>query len=145
MRTMKSLLLFTIAAMLTTSCHQDKNAYRMRPTYNNGGYSLAILTTKKANKNIFVSGSVIDVQTREPINFGRVWDGCSDLSVDSTGSYELSFAAYDNLRLIARATGYREVETEPIVIKSGDSLRIDFYLIQNDQPLIDCMPSVSKK
>jgi hypothetical protein len=95
--------------------------------------------------NISISGNFRDIENKNLIRFGWVWDGCSKFLVDSFGSHKLTPTEYGHFRLNANAVGYRNVETEPIKIVKGDSITIDFYLSQEDGLLMDCIGSFMKK
>lgn len=142
---MKFLYYIFIFLLLITSCKKQA-IEKLKPTYNKGGYSLNIIKSRGAFDDILISGYFRDVNDKELIKFGWVWDGCSKFSVDNNlGSYSLKATGYDHFRLVANAIGYRSIETEPIKIEKGYSVKIDFYLSQEDGQLSDCIGTIIKK
>jgi hypothetical protein len=133
-----------LLALFLFSCKKQSIA-KLKPTYNKGGYILSIIKNKELGANISISGNFRDIENKELIRFGWVWDECSKFLVDSMGSYNLISTEYEHFRLTANAIGYRNIETEPLKIEKGDSIKIDFYLSQEDEPLIDCIGSIIKK
>ena len=113
----------------------------MNPSYNRGGYYLTYL--KQANHqrtdSTVIFGTVYDVDSKEPLVASIVHFFCETSIADNDGRY--SFLTKPDLDVKAflkvRSLGYKGVLTEQFSINS-DSVRIDFYMQQDDTPIFHC-------
>lgn len=135
---MRNIIFVSIALFIGISCtYQSLSS--IKPTYNKGGYTIAITDSKKGiENNIVITGQFRDVETDKPITSGWITIGCQKILIDSMGFYHAKENAYDKVFLISTAIGYREIETEHFRAERGDSVNINFFLVQDDKPLIDC-------
>ncbi len=134
----KNIVFLSIVLFAVISC-RNQPLSAIKPTYNKGGYTISITSNKKkAENSIVISGQFRDIETDKPIASGWITSGCQKILIDSLGFYYAKENAYDKVFLISTAIGYREIETEHFKAEKGDSVRINFFLVQDDRPLINC-------
>ena len=44
-----------------------------------------------------------------------------------------------NYQVIVKSIGFSNIETNFLQVNPGDSIKIDFYLAQDEKPLINCV------
>jgi hypothetical protein len=136
LRDMFRLIIFFSLVILLTTCHNAVD--RMMPTYNRGGYGIEIFRSKTSLNGALIAGSILDLDTREPVKSGFVSFGCQKVSIDSAGQFFGRENILENFFITAIAIGYRSVETEPFSLSAGDSVNFVFFLAQDDRPLYEC-------
>ncbi|NDK55164.1 hypothetical protein [Pontibacter fetidus] len=135
---MKNLLFYLLISALFVSCKTEQLA--LTPTYNKGGYTFKVYKSKylAAQDSIYIGGSVYDIVTKELLEGAVVNYGCNYYG-DQLGNYSLITRPYSiGYPLVSRYVGYLNVETTPVIFQAGDSVRIDFYIAQDERPLIHC-------
>src|SRR5690349_21537957 len=131
----KLILSQIVIGLVITSC--QPKIVNLKPTYNNGGYTVS--ESKIAVGKVVITGTVKDITTQAALSSATIKLGCDIYQTDGSGAYQISVApGVAQLFLSCRAIGYRSIETERFTLKEGDSVKIDFLLIQDDTPLINC-------
>lgn len=126
----------TIIIFLAIACHQ--RSLTLKPTFNKGGFTISTFQ-KESKTDGVVFGKVIDIQTKELISAATIEMGCLTFKSDDLGTYKFSRNSISkDLFLTCSYIGYRTIETERFEMKLGDSIKIDFFLIADDRPLINC-------
>ena len=129
-------------------CSSIKN--ELIPTANKGGYKVNVIRVKsKINSDeVTIKGIVFDVKTGKPISPPVLLTvGCLKIQTSSQGEYSFKTQnSKDNYFFIeVISIGYRTIETDFIDIYNKNEVKIDFYLAEDDRPLIDCPPGVKFK
>ncbi|MBC5775493.1 hypothetical protein H8S95_15555 [Pontibacter sp. KCTC 32443] len=135
---MKNFLFCLVFAILFISCKTEQLV--LTPTYNKGGYTLEEYKSKAlaAQGEFYVGGRIIEAHTKQPMPGVAVKLGCY-FSGDDYGNYNFKTTPGTELnQLISRYVGYLDVESKPMKFQAGDSLIIDFYMAQDEKPLINC-------
>jgi len=131
-----NIFLYATVGLVILSC--QPKALNLRPTYNKGGFTLSRLQAKFSNRSI-VFGQVKDVETNEIIRSAIVKMGCLAVSSDDSGRYKISEDSISEEQFLTCSfIGFRIIETERFRIEKGDSIKIDFFLIQDDRPMTNC-------
>lgn len=135
-----------ILLLSVISC-QPRIAAKMKSTYNNGGYTVSILKKKspQANNDIVIYGSVNDVGNKSPLIASVIKIGCNSISVNNTGVYYAKEKAVENLFITCTSIGHLTLETENLKLQKGDSVRVNFFLAQDERPLVNCEGQTSKR
>ena len=131
---MKWVIVYFTAIVLTTSCHGNL----IKPTYNKGGYTISSSKNKSSQNSAIVYGYVRDHISKDPLKASMVKMGCTIVNVDETGFYKIKAKPIESTFLTGIWIGYRTIETEYFKLEQGDSLNINFFLVQDDRPLINC-------
>ena len=138
------LLLFNYL-MVFCGCSSIKN--ELIPTYNKGGYKVNIIKHKINSDEVIIKGKVFDVETGFPINGAILTLGCIKVQTSPQGEYffKTENPIYDYYFIEVISVGYKTVLTNYLDLTDKNERKIDFYLIQDDRPLIDCPPDVKFK
>jgi hypothetical protein len=126
---MKTLIMAFCISILTTGCGLLRSS-DLNPTYNSGGY---ILKKAKNDANIMQDSAVIlgivkNVSTGEPIKNCVIKLGCYNVLSDENGVYQFKIKPGNDLLYITSVfIGFKTVETKPIKLVNGESLKIDFF------------------
>lgn len=118
----------------------SKNVLELYPTYNRGGYTFDRHKSTRLQRqdSAVVTGSIRDIDNQEILIGSNVVLGCIKKNVSDS----LYYIKTDSLRfgtsVIATSVGYLTVETKPLTMQAGDSVVINFYLIQDEKQLINC-------
>lgn len=126
------------------SCSSLKN--ELIPTYNAGGYKI-INSKEKSTPNsteLIISGKVYDVKTGKPLNNTTLLTSCLKTQVSSKGEYAIKTenSTYSNYFIEVVSLGYKTIQTNFIGLKNKKEITIDFYLTEDDRPLINCAGGV---
>lgn len=120
-----------------------QNTVELIPTFNEGGYTLKVNESKKSEK-VYIYGRVYDIATKKPLDISQVIYGCAKLKTKE-GAYFFEQSLNPNQPIDkdlnffeAQALGYYPVETERFDLSNVDTLHIDFYLMEDLRPLIQC-------
>jgi hypothetical protein len=138
MTKMKNLLLCILITSLFASCKTEQLS--LIPTYNKGGYTFKIYKSEhlRTQDSVYIGGSVYDVTTKELLEGAVVEYGCAYYG-DKLGNYGLKTRAYSiGYPLVSRYIGYLNIETAPYQFQAGDSVVVNFYIAQDERPLIHC-------
>lgn len=134
--TMKICTLIYLTGIVIISC--NPNSRNIKPTYNKGGFTITHFQTEPRN-GAEIFGQVKDFETNEIIRSAIIKLGCLTVQSDETGTYRVSNGLNSGESfLTCSLIGYRTIETERFKSEKGDSLKIDFFLVQDDRPLINC-------
>jgi hypothetical protein len=135
----------TISLLLTcllvlASCSSVKN--NLLPTYNTGGYKI-ISSKEKSTPNsneLIISGKVYDIKTGKPINNTTLLVSCLKIQVSSKGEYTIKTenSTYPYYFIEVVSLGYKTIQTNFIDLKNKNEITINFYLTEDDRPLINC-------
>lgn len=135
----------TISLLLTcllvlASCSSVKN--NLLPTYNTGGYKI-INSKEKSTPNsneLIISGKVYDIKTGKPINNTTLLVSCLKIQVSSKGEYTIKTenSTYPYYFIEVVSLGYKTIQTNFIDLKNKNEITINFYLTEDDRPLINC-------
>lgn len=125
--------------MVLASCSVKND---LIPTSNKGGYKI-INSKEKSKKNfneIIISGKVYDLKTGKPLNNVTLLASCLRIQVSSKGEYSFKIenSTYNNYFIKVISFGYKTIETNFIDLKNTNEINIDFYLTEDDRPLINC-------
>jgi len=108
------------------------------PTYNRGGYTHDKFK-KDLGDGIVIFGEIRDFETNEAIIAAVVNIGCLTAQPDGAGVFKFTnLMAAEDIFLTCSAIGYRTIETNRFQVEKGDSLKICFFITQDDRPLINC-------
>lgn len=115
----------------------------IKPTNNDGGYTIEYFKNRvlKKSDSIVVFGNVFSLSDNKNIGAAQVIFGCMRKNIIGDGSYKFKTNA-NTLKtnyLKALGLGHRSVETEFFPLNPGDSIKIDFYLSEDNRPIIDCI------
>ena len=135
-----SLILFAFV-MILNGCSSTKN--KLIPTANKGGYKVNVIKTKTNNSDeVIIKGTVFDVETGIPISNAQVTLGCVKIQTSSQGEYSFKTknSTYNHYFLEVIYFSYKPIITDYLDLTDKNERIIDFYLILDDRPLIDCPP-----
>lgn len=140
MKKYNSLSLILACLLVLAGCSSVKND--LIPTYNAGGYKI-IYSKENSTKNsneLIISGKVYDVNTGKPINNATVIASCIKIQVSSKAEYVIKTenSTNTNYYIEVISFGYKTIQTNFIDLKNKKEINIDFYLTEDDRPLINC-------
>lgn len=141
---MKQILIYFTAIVLTTSCHGNL----IKPTYNKGGYTFNKFYNKSLynNESAIIYGHLRELGSSKVVLSARLNMACASLLVDSTGYYQFNGKVGDEVTfLTCISLGLRTIETEPFKVQRGDSINVNFFLAQDDRPLVNCEGNIIKQ
>lgn len=129
-------LIYLTVGIVIISCHPK--AVKLKPTYNKGGFTISHFQTGSRNGAV-IFGQIKDIETNEIIRSATIKMGCLTVQSDESGAYKISDESNTGKSFLTCSfIGYRTIETERFKLDKGDSLKIDFFLVQDDRPLINC-------
>lgn len=139
MKIQKQIILFTINFLLLLGCSSTKE--KLIPTYNEGGYKIKIIKLDSKINELRIRGKVYDVKNKLPLSDVELAIGC--LKVKSLPNGEYSFLLKKDLKdsiffIEAISIGYKSIETNLLSTVDRNEIIIDFYLSEDDRPLINC-------
>lgn len=118
-------------------------AQTIEPTNNDGGYTTEYFKNNilKKSDSIVIFGNVFSLSDNKNIGVAEVIFGCTKKEIIGNGSYKFRTTSNDlkTNYLKARGLGHKAIETEFFPLKPGDSIKIDFYLSEDNRPIIDCI------
>ncbi|QSB26760.1 hypothetical protein [Flavobacterium sp. CLA17] len=130
-------------------CSMFKN--ELISTSNKRGYKIAVIKeNSKQNRNeLMIKGRVFDVKTGSVLNSETRLDiVCFKILASSEGeyTYKLTVVEGDKIKLSkedyffieAISLGYKTIRTDYLEFDDVNEVQIDFYLEQEDRPLINC-------
>ena len=122
-----------VLILILASCSSiDKS---LIPSYNKGGYRISIANFETGN----LTGRIVDVENGEPLSNSEIMIGCFKVITSFDGIYSIKTKDLSSTFYIkAQSIGYKTVETEFFKLNKEDGMRIDFYLVEDDRPLINC-------
>jgi hypothetical protein len=130
----KKIIIFGYLSILISCSSVEK---KLIPTYNKGGYQVNILKTNLNDTSI--EGKIFNFANGKPISHSEVIIGCLKYKTSSNGEYSFKLNNLsDTFFIKASSIGYKTVETNFINLNKKGKMRIDFYLIEDDRPLINC-------
>ena len=128
-----------LVLVLGFSCVTTKNA--MSPTNNLGGY-IKTNVVKKLNQNsneVVVFGKIVNVKTKKPLVNSRVYIGCVKVETNELGQYKFKFNKSIKKQTVSVSSiGYKKVETLFFDFDVDNLYKIDFFLEEDNRPLLDC-------
>lgn len=135
-----TIVIFSICSILLISCVSIKS--EIIPTYNKGGYKInSFKNDINRNPNdIYIIGRVLDVMNKRPISKAQVTFGCFKTQTLSNGEYSFKVKKSNNTNsyIESISIGYKTIETDFLDFSSNNTINIDFFLIEDDRPLINC-------
>lgn len=132
---MNNTILYFGLILLMSGCCNLENV--MKPTYNNGGYTLDRYTNKSLleKDSAVISGKITALKGNESLIPSTIKLG-DVFHKTSSGTYKLKVRPSEAKRhLTAISIGYLSIEAEPFVTQPGDSIVVNFYLVQDERPL----------
>jgi len=133
----KGIIILLIAELLGCKPIETKH---LKPTFNKGGYVI-----KKTNDiflpkdSIIIQGYIKDISAMKSLNFSNVKLGCTSVKSDENGFYIIKAKRNDDLSfLTCYSIGYRTIETERLILTKYKLININFFMIEDDRPLINC-------
>jgi hypothetical protein len=137
------ILLFITYLFVLGGCSSIKK--KLIPTYNKGGYKVNTIKAKaKINsEEVTISGKVFDVETGLPISPVQLTFGCSKIQASSKGEYSFKTKNFkdDYFFIEVISVGYKTIVTNFLDLTNKNEVKIDFYLAEDDRPIIDCPPT----
>lgn len=125
---------------LIFSCYPTKD--KLLSTDNNGGYKLSYLDKtaliEAEEDEIIVFGKVMDLRSNEPLTNSELIIGCNKFITTSDGKYHFKIKKSKYLYLKASSIGYKNIETRFLDFNQKNSIKIVFFLEEDDRPLINC-------
>ncbi len=112
----------------------------LKPTNNNGGYTISVLKNNSLHNNdsIVIYGYIKEIDQNEPLKGAIIKAGCYSVNVDNDGFYKIRERTEVRMYITGMWIGYKSVESEFFKSQRGDSIKIDFFLTPDDRPLINC-------
>lgn len=138
MKKQNYILVFFTYLFVLSGCSCVKN--EIIPTYNKGGYKINIIKSKINSDEVIIKGKVFDVETGIPISDAQVTLGCIKIKTSSQGEYSFKTknSTYDHYFIEVIYFGYKSILTNYLDLTDKNERIIDFYLVQDDRPLINC-------
>lgn len=141
MKQYTNIVIFSICSILVISCFSIKS--EIIPTYNKGGYKInSFKNDIDRNPNdIYIFGRVLDVINKRPISNAQVTFGCLKTQTLSNGEYSFKVKESNstNSYIESISIGYKTIETDFLDFSNNNTINIDFFLIEDDRPLINCI------
>jgi len=145
MKKYRFILLLFPSLVFFFGCSSIKN--ELIPTYNKGGYKVNVIKSKINSDEVTIKGKVFDVKTGIPIERASLTLGCYKIQTSPQGEYSFKTKNYkydyDFIEVIA--FGYKTVLTNYLDLTAKNEVKIDFYLIEDDRPFIDCPMGIQLK
>ena len=109
------------------------------PTYNDSFYTVALhkRRTKSNNNNVTINVKALNGKPLSNLTYWIKRD-CENIRVDNASTYRLK-VDYELLRMEVTGFGYRTIEIKPLKLNPNDSIVFDFYMVQDDRPLLECI------
>ncbi|WP_157207848.1 peptidase associated/transthyretin-like domain-containing protein [Mariniflexile maritimum] len=139
MKSFKQILIFFIYLLLLNGCSSIKE--ELIPTYNKGGYKMKIVKSNIKASYLKISGKVSDVMNNKPLDNVYLSIGCNKIKNSQNGEYSILIKNdfKDNYLFVEVVSiGYKTIQTKFINITNESEIKIDFYLTEDDRPLINC-------
>ncbi|MFV5684055.1 hypothetical protein ACM55I_01260 [Flavobacterium sp. GB2R13] len=140
MKKFDHIILLFIFLLVFGGCSSIKN--ELIPTANKGGYKVKVIKTKpKINSDeLTIKGTVFDVKTGNPISYTILKVGCIEIHASSQGeySYKTKNFKYDYFFIEVNSVGYKTIITNFLDLTNKNEVKIDFYLAEEDRPIIEC-------
>ena len=134
------ILLFFTCLVVLGGCSSFKK--ELISTNNKGGYKVYTIKSKaKINsEDVTIFGEVFDVETGLPISPVQLTFGCSKIQASSKGEYSFKTKNFkdDYFFIEVISVGYKTIVTNFLDLTNKNEVKIDFYLVQDDRPLINC-------
>ncbi len=122
---------------------------QLLPTNNKGGYFIRYNKTTSNNiTNILkISGRVFDVRTRKTISNTQLLLGCYKTITSENGefTFRINPSNYNSIFIETNFIGYKSILTDFINTTNTNEIQIDFYLEEDDRPLINCEGMIKRK
>lgn len=142
-----NLVLVTLL-MILGGCSLVNN--KLIPTANKGGYTMDVIKSKsKTNSDeLIIKGTVFDVNTGAPVKTPVILKvGCLKVEVSSQGNYSFTTKNFkqDYFFIEVISIGYKSIVTNFLDLTNKNELIINFYLAEDDRPLLECPLNVIQK
>lgn len=142
-----NLVLVTLL-MILGGCSLVNN--KLIPTANKGGYTMDVIKSKsKTNSDeLIIKGTVFDVNTGAPVKTPVILKvGCLKVEVSSQGNYSFTTKNFkqDCFFIEVISIGYKSIVTNFLDLTNKNELIINFYLAEDDRPLLECPLNVIQK
>lgn len=142
-----NLVLVTLL-MILGGCSLVDN--KLIPTANKGGYTMDVIKSKsKTNSDeLIIKGTVFDVNTGAPVKTPVILKvGCLKVEVSSQGNYSFTTKNFkqDYFFIEVISIGYKSIVTNFLDLTNKNELIINFYLAEDDRPLLECPLNVIQK
>ncbi|MDI5887000.1 MULTISPECIES: hypothetical protein [Flavobacterium] len=113
------------------------------PTYNDSFYTIALHKRHtKSNNNVTINVKALNGKPLSNLTYWIKRD-CENIRVDNASTYSLK-VDYELLRMEVTGFGYRTIEIKPLKLNPNDSVVFDFYMVQDDRPLLECITKAVK-
>ncbi len=137
----KTKIVLMLLITLTAGCASTSK--QLLPTNNKGGYSIKYNRSKDKSDFLYISGKVLDVKTSKPLSDVRLVLGCYKTITSDNGEFLFRIknipSLYPNPIFIeTNFIGYKSILTDIINTSNTSEIKIDFYLEEDDRPLINC-------
>jgi len=150
MKKYRFVVLVFACLFLMTGCSVAQT--KLLPTNNKGGYTVAIGKGQLVNKpetvdflikdgtSVTIRGHVFDVKTKKPLSNVQLTDGCYKFFTTEKGEYSFRTRNLEGNSFYLQAVvyPYLAIETDYIDIYNKKEVIVDFYLMMDQRPLIEC-------
>ena len=133
-------IIIILFLVLGYSCSSTKDS--LIPTNNKGGYKLVISDNNKDLKTneVLIFGKVVDLKTNKPLSHTQILIGCLKFETSANGEYSFKIKKSDVKQYLeVSSVGYKKIETSFLNFNLNNYFNINFYLAEDDKPLIDCI------
>jgi len=93
--------------------------------------------TKSNNNNVTINVKALNGKPLSNLTYWIKRD-CENIRVDNASTYSLK-VDYELLRMEVTGFGYRTIEIKPLKLNPNDLVVFDFYMVQDDRPLLECI------
>ena len=137
----KTKIVLMLLIILTAGCASGKKQFLS--TNNKGGYSINEhkTTSNDASNESKISGKVFDVRTGNPISNAQLTLGCYKTTTSDKGEFSFiinNIPNYNSFFIETNFIGYKSILTDIINTTNKNGIQIDFYLEEDNRPLINC-------
>jgi hypothetical protein len=133
-------LILTIFFVALNGCSSLKKELIL--TQNKGGYTVKVVKTnsKTNTNNLKITGKVFDLANGNTLSNAELHIGCYKIKTSSQGEYTFETTNFNNNLFYMEAIfiGYKTIQTDFINLTNKNEIHIDFFLSEDDRPLINC-------
>lgn len=144
----KNKFVLILLISLIVGCASGKK--QLLPTNNKGGYFIKEhKTTSNDISNVLkISGRVYDVKTGNPISNAQLTLGCNKTTTSDNGEFSFKISSISNTIptfIETNSIGYKSILTDFINTGNTNEILINFYLEEDNRPLINCEGVIKPK
>ena len=137
----KNKIVLMLLIILIVGCASRKK--QLLPTNNKGRYFIKEqkTTSNEAPNELKISGKVYDVKTGKPISNAQLTLICYKTITSDNGEFSFKIntvSKYNSIFIETNFIGYKSILTNIINTNNKNDIQIDFYLEEDNRPLINC-------